>query len=796
VQPRNRSLKGYDKVDRILTLLEDVKRVGNGWQSKCPAHDDDNPSLSISLTSDSKVLLKCHAGCETEEVVKALGLKMKDLFPNRRSKSSSSWKRVHNCTPKKQNTESTKKDVVHKGLYLVNQNHTGAHLTLVEYAKDKGLPVKFLVELGLHDQIHLSQKRIVIPYYDKDNKEIARRYRTRNPNGKKVTFWRKGDNTCLYGLWRLDRDNPPDFMVLCEGESDCQTLWHKGFPALGLPGANNWKDDRDAPLENAQTIYVIREPDSGGEAMEKWLTRSAIKDRAKIVFLDGYSDPSDLYLADPENFAANFQLALDSAVPWGRIEAERKEAERRDSWEKCKDLATDDSILNVFTKCLRRCGLVGEEQAAKLLYLSLVTRLFQRPTSVVIDGPSSAGKSFLAATVLKFFPTSAYHDLSAMSEKNLAYTEEPLSNRFLVLYEAAGLGGEFATYLIRSLLSEGRIKYEYVEKGPEGLRSRRIEKEGPTGLLMTTTSVWLHSENETRLLTVTVNDTKEQTEAIFIALAEETKDEVDFEAWHALQEWLQAGGRRVVVPFAIQLARLTKAVAVRLRRDFNAVLSLIKAHALLHQATRERDSSRSVIATLEDYAVVRDLAGNIVAHCVEATVRETVRETVQTVKLASELSKEEYVSIKDIAAELNLDRSAASRRVATAIRHGYLKNLEDKKGKPKRIALADPLPEDEDIFPTLEELTNLCIHEKAASPYAQPKTVEIQELSDGMCSCASVEWEKDLTPSFEYCSSKYESDICPYFDVKNKCCYYHYENPVLVTELENCLDETTEPGRA
>ena len=43
--------------------------------------------------------------------------------------------------------------------------------------------------------------------------------------------------------------------------------------------------------------------------------------------------------------------------------------------------------------------------------------------------------------------------------------------------------GEFASYLVRSLLSEGRIVYELVERQSSGLVPRRIEKEGPTGLI-------------------------------------------------------------------------------------------------------------------------------------------------------------------------------------------------------------------------------------------------------------------------------------------------------------------------
>jgi hypothetical protein len=64
----------------------------------------------------------------------------------------------------------------------------------------------------------------------------------------------------------------------------------------------------------------------------------------------------------------------------------------------------------------------------------------------------------------------------------------------------SGLSGDFASYLVRSLLSEGRVRYETVEKTKDGLKPRLIEREGPTGLLVTTTAVKLHPENETRLL--------------------------------------------------------------------------------------------------------------------------------------------------------------------------------------------------------------------------------------------------------------------------------------------------------
>jgi hypothetical protein len=142
------------------------------------------------------------------------------------------------------------------------------------------------------------------------------------------------------------------------------------------------------------------------------------------------------------------------------------------------------------------------------------------------------------------------------SERALAYTDADLKHRFLVLYEAAGMTGDMASYLVRSLLSEGRLIYAVVEKTSEGLRPRRIEKEGPTGLLVTTTAVRLHPENETRLLSLQVTDTQEQTKAIMQALAADTSRLVDLTQWMALQTWIAHAEHRVVIPYAKALAAL------------------------------------------------------------------------------------------------------------------------------------------------------------------------------------------------------------------------------------------------
>jgi hypothetical protein len=306
--------------------------------------------------------------------------------------------------------------------------------------------------------------------------------------------------------------------------------------------------------------------------------------------------------------------------------------------------------------------------------------------------------------VLGSFPEEAYYALTAMSEHALAYGDEPLSNRFLVLYEAAGMDSDLTTYFVRSLLSEGRLRYETVEKTSEGMKPRLIEREGPTGLIVTTTAVKLHPENETRLLSLTVTDTQEQTREVMAALAEQVSGQMpNLGQWHALQRWLGTAEHRVSIPYAKNLATLIPPVAVRLRRDFGALLALIRSNAILQQARRQRDAEGHIIATLEDYAVVRNLVADLVSEGVEATVPTTVRETVEKLRLLYS-DKSEPVTIVKLAEELELDKSAAWRRVRAAIDRGYIKNLEDRKGRPAQLVPGEPLPDDVDILPTVERL--------------------------------------------------------------------------------------------
>jgi len=700
--PNQNNLSNH--LQEIIDRLHNPKYIGSGrYMAKCPAHDDKEASLSVTTGDDDRVLMKCFAGCSTEDVVKAIGLEMKDLFPQRGGGGVvlPGKKAAHPHTPN-EHLEMIEKSGCAPDEPVQHTLCTG--VTLKEYAEAKRLPIDFLRKEGVSDMMYQGSPAIRIPYYDEGGAEAAVQFRIALEKvGSDDRFkWKKGSKQCLYGRNHKWRDS---HRIIVEGASDCHTLWLHGFPAVGIPGADGWKDERDAPFfEGVETIYVVIEPDHGGEAVKKWLSKSRIRSRVRLISLNGYKDPSALYLSDPQHFKERFQRAIEQSIPWTDVESKENEKVKSDAWTQCKALAESGSILDRFIYDLSRIGVVGEEQICKILFLCLVSRFLSRPNSCVLKGPSSGGKSFLVESILQFFPSSAFYTLTAMSEHSLAYSNEPLKNRFLVLYEAAGLNSDLASYMLRSLLSEGCVRYETVEKTKDGLKPRLIQREGPTGAIITTTAVRLHPENETRLLSMTVSDTQEQTRKVMMALAEGVPgNEIDSRPWHSLQTWLEHAEHRVSIPFARDLAAAIPPIAVRLRRDFTQVLNLIRAHAILNQVGRERAKDGSVIATLEDYGTVRNLVIDFISEGIGAMIPQSIRETVEAVEGVIRGGCA-HTTIAQAAQALKLDRSAASRRVSTAIEKGYLVNIEKKRGNVKKIIMGDPLPEEVEVLPSPEKL--------------------------------------------------------------------------------------------
>jgi hypothetical protein len=378
-------------------------------------------------------------------------------------------------------------------------------------------------------------------------------------------------------------------------------------------------------------------------------------------------------------------------------------------------LALEPDILGHFAADLRLAGVAGEERLAKLTYLALTSRVLpwgratNRPVSVIAKGTSSTGKSHTTQTVLRFFPRSAYLDLGSMSRRYLFYSDENLAHRFIVVAEASGIAGDDEVLTaLRTLLSEGRIVHGTVE-GEGKKAARRIEKEGPTGLLMTTTLAAVDHEMETRCLSLVTDDSPEQTRRVFATLAGlEDEDEcpVPFENWHELQEWIADGDNRVGIPYVTTLAKLMPDSAARLRRDFVSLLCLLRAHAILHQASRDRDERGRIVATLGDYAAIRDLCSALVAEGADAGVPNAVRETVEATRNLLETGLE-FAGPKTIADKLGIGLPATYDRLRRARHSGYVVDIASNQERRMKIILGAPLPDEPEFLPTVEAVGSL-----------------------------------------------------------------------------------------
>ena len=382
----------------------------------------------------------------------------------------------------------------------------------------------------------------------------------------------------------------------------------------------------------------------------------------------------------------------------------RREALKAEAWEAGCEILNDPALLYRVGETARELGLAGEGVTARLSYLILTSRVGPRPINAVVKGSSSAGKSFTVETTTKLFPESAFWKFTAMSAKALIYVEESFAHRVIIVYEQHG--GEEADYFIRTLQSEGHLKYLVTQKDPMGnLVAVPIEKEGPTSFITTTTKTALHDENETRIWSVSIDESEAQTTGVLGSVAGRYNShgpEPDLEPWRQAQEWLGlAEATEANIEFSHWLAGRMPARPLRIRRDFGRLLELIQASAVLHQAQREIGDDGRVIARVQDYAN----AYALVADVFKATQEGVTKRTREILGMLQELYDEKVaggdgaarqasltgslsevgVSYEELAKRAKIGKPNISRHIAAATELGLVENLETRKGAPARL---------------------------------------------------------------------------------------------------------------
>jgi len=259
----------------ILGSLKKVKSTSsNQWKALCPAHVDKIPSLSIS-EDENKILLKCHAGCTTEQVVTAMGMSMSDLF--------SSKTKLKNPIPI-HTRENSHNSQISLGDIVAEYNYTD--------------PLGKL----LYQVVRYNPKTF--------------RQRQRKDSGGYI--WNMTNTPrVLYNLPAIARAKKDEWIFAVEGEKDADSLGEIGFTATTNPGgAGKWGKLSDITVLKGRRIAIIPDLDETGWKHSLDIARS-LKDLAEEFCI--------LNLSEEDGFSGK---DVSDWIKWREFEGETNPANR------------------------------------------------------------------------------------------------------------------------------------------------------------------------------------------------------------------------------------------------------------------------------------------------------------------------------------------------------------------------------------------------------------------------------------------------------------------------------------
>ncbi len=317
------------------------------------------------------------------------------------------------------------------------------------------------------------------------------------------------------------------------------------------------------------------------------------------------------------------QAALKPAEPTAYT---MEEKERNQALELLRDPHLADRIVSDFIKT----GLVGEPTNALMGYLASVSRKLAAPLAIIVQSTSAAGKSALMDAVLRLIPEEDKVHYSAMTGQSLFYLGEgDLKHKVLGISEEEGV--RQAAYALKLLQSQGELTIASTGKDPQTgkLITEEYRVEGPVMLFLTTTAIDIDEELLNRCVVLTIDESRDQTEAIQarqrqrrtlsgLLLASDS-DQVIRQHQNA-QRLLRP--LAVVNPYAEQLTFANG--RTRTRRDHEKYLTLIDSIALLHQYQRPVKALQQnhqmieyVEVTTTDIALANQLAHEVLGRSLD-----------------------------------------------------------------------------------------------------------------------------------------------------------------------------------
>lgn len=367
--------------ETFLERFEGVRGHDGQWTARCPAHDDRNASLTIAQGRDGQWLLTCWTGCTLEQIVHAVGLDVRDLFP------SSSERALWNAPTVAQTLA---------GMALPTPRELDKYAQRLQ--RDKAMLERCWQAKGWRP----SQLAAIGLGVVGDRVSIA----VRTLEGELVNFLRYSVDGTAHGpkmlaeagyprtpLYLLVDDESPIWIV--EGEADAISCSHLGLNVIGAPGASAKAQVRWLDVTRDRDVVICMDADDAGRrAAQRWAR--TVRDQARsvrVVELDGPTgyDVGELVLEsrdDPQTGRARLLALAKGAPEWVDREV-RVEALLHD--------VTDEEIADMKpgAPILRPAGGV-RVRSIRWLWRERIPR----GRVGIVFGPPGQGKSTLLAMLI------------------------------------------------------------------------------------------------------------------------------------------------------------------------------------------------------------------------------------------------------------------------------------------------------------------------------------------------------------------------------------------------------------
>ncbi|MEM4021065.1 MAG: hypothetical protein QXI18_01635 [Nitrososphaerota archaeon] len=431
--------------------------------------------------------------------------------------------------------------------------------------------------------------------------------------------------------------------------------------------------------------------------------------------------------------------------------------------------------------------IVGEDDNVKLLILSLFSLKLRNPSDrlmgVIIEASNSAGKSHIAREILKpLRPLDLVLEFTRMTGAYLErkFNGQNLDRKILFMQEMSGAPAQ-----LHLALSEGKLHIGLVERVDGHFEPMEITCEGQPFLVLTTTG-WNGSQDLLhRCITINLDESPEQTRRIIEFQSRLNSDLAFRDAFEKFAAGCEKMFRRlwkeapenvkVIIPFLPLLEEKLESVEgldVRIRRDFNKLIALIKASAILFYknrplAIKEENGLKDVVivATSEDLENVLPL------------ISSSMRQVLSNVS-EKELRVLEAMRQSDMGSFTYSELAKLTGLPSSSLRHWIIPRLEakgylilDRETRPHRIELAKKRVLDTDLHvdpAEAEKLLKDCLCSLASLGYAdghghnRERSPEMasdsQKKPEGL---AAIEMANDLSLFSEKPESGSDSENTP-----------------------------------